>query len=94
MSKPNIHKCWNLKHLFTPSKAGIGVFYHDNRFKSQYDVGICTTTKGRCVVSWGLNLRKSELIEDCEFVLTGQVMNSSTKKKRDNYEMILEWINK
>jgi hypothetical protein len=77
--KKQILKCKNAKHLFTPHKPGAGVTYSDSRFGRGYDIGTCTTSRGRCIITWGLNASHDELLPDVTYVQVGP-----------NFEAILE----
>lgn len=66
--RKQIIKGWGAKHLFTPHKPGIGVTYSDSRFGRNYDIGTCATSRGRCIITWGLNASRDELLPGVTYV--------------------------
>jgi len=88
MKRKQTIKAKNCKHFcHSLNRPNLGMNFTDTRHKGDYDLGICSTSRGRCLVSWGLNLTKEELLSGVFYVYVGMVWDVSGK--RENFELIL-----
>lgn len=86
--KKQIVKAKNAKYLFTANKPGIGISYQDSRFGRNYDIGTCATSRGRCIITWGLSASREELLPGVYYVQVGDVWTPNGP--RENFEAILQ----
>jgi hypothetical protein len=89
MKKKTI-KARNAKWLFCPHLAGLGITYKDPRFGKQYDFGTCTTSRGKMLITWGLNASAADLVDGVDYVCLGNVWENGGT--RANYEAIITKI--
>ena len=84
--KKQIIKSTRARHLCTPSE--LGLTYGKLEHGRKYDIATCDSSRGKLLITWGLNLSKADLKKGNYYVYMGKVFDPAGT--RDNYEMILK----
>ena len=79
----------NIKYLFSPHLAGKGISWTDTRINKEYDLATCQTSRGRMLITWGLNHGEEDFIPGVNYVYVGDCYDSRTGKTRCNHEAII-----
>jgi len=85
-------KARNIKYLFCPHLAGIGITWKDDRIKREYDLATCRTSRGRAVITWGLNHAETDFVPGVQYVYMGDCWDSRTGETRKNHEAVITFI--
>lgn len=88
--KKQVIKGKNWIYLFSPHKSGIGITYTDTRFNTSYDIGMCSTSRGKCLITWGLNADPDNLVAGCDYVRLESAW--SRDGNRGTIEAILDYL--
>jgi len=71
MKNPRVISANQIRYLFSPHRPGVGVSYADKRLGDRpYDIGEATCHDGKYIITWGLNLRKDQLLTGNTYVKT------------------------